>query len=62
MTDFTYSLALVIGIDAYEHGILRLTTAVNDATRLGRSNRSVQFGQEAHLASGPASSGSRSAS
>jgi uncharacterized caspase-like protein len=34
MTDFTHSLAVVIGIDAYEHGIPPLTTAVNDATRL----------------------------
>ena len=49
MTDFTHSLAVVIGIDAYQHGIPPLTTAVNDATRLGRSNRSVQFGQEGSL-------------
>ncbi len=34
MTAFAHSLAVVIGIDAYGHGIPRLTTAVNDATRL----------------------------
>lgn len=34
MTDFTHSLAVVIGIDAYGPGIPRLTTAVNDAARL----------------------------
>ncbi len=34
MTDFAHSLAVVIGIDAYRDGIPRLTTAVNDATRL----------------------------
>ena len=34
MTDFAHSLAVVIGIDAYGSGIPRLTTAVNDATRL----------------------------
>ncbi|MFZ2518046.1 MAG: caspase family protein, partial [Anaerolineae bacterium] len=34
MTDFTHSLAVVIGINAYANGIPRLTTAVNDATRL----------------------------
>ena len=33
-TNFTHSLAVVIGIDAYGPGIARLTTAVNDATRL----------------------------
>ncbi len=31
---FTHSLAVVIGIDAYGPGIPRLSTAVNDATRL----------------------------
>ena len=49
MTDFTHSLAVVIGIDAYKHGIPPLTTAVNNARRLGRSNRSVQLGQECSL-------------
>ncbi|MGB3217171.1 MAG: hypothetical protein WBD79_07195, partial [Anaerolineae bacterium] len=34
MTNFTHSLAILIGIDAYANGIPRLTTAVNDATRL----------------------------
>ena len=34
MTNFTHSLAVVIGINAYANGIPRLTTAVNDATRL----------------------------
>ncbi len=34
MTNFTHSLAIVIGIDAYANGIPRLTTAVNDAARL----------------------------
>jgi WD40 repeat protein len=34
MTSFTHSLAIVIGIDAYDSGIPRLTTAVNDAARL----------------------------
>ncbi len=34
MTHFTRSLAILIGIDAYTGGIPRLTTAVNDATRL----------------------------
>jgi hypothetical protein len=34
MADFTHSLALLIGIDAYGNGIPRLTTAVNDATKL----------------------------
>lgn len=37
MTDFTHSLALLIGIDAYANGIPRLTTAVNDATRLAHT-------------------------
>jgi hypothetical protein len=37
MADFTHSLALVIGIDAYDHGIPRLTTAVNDAARLAHT-------------------------
>ena len=35
-TRFEHSLAVVIGIDAYGHGIPRLTTAVNDATRLAK--------------------------
>jgi hypothetical protein len=34
MTDITHSLAIIIGIDGYEHGSPPLTTAVNDATRL----------------------------
>jgi hypothetical protein len=34
MTDFTHSLAIVIGIDAYGRGVPPLTTAVNDAARL----------------------------
>ena len=34
MTSFTHSLAILIGIDAYGHGIPSLTTPVNDATRL----------------------------
>ena len=34
MTAFTHSLAAVIGVDAYGPSIPRLTTAVNDATRL----------------------------
>ncbi|MCB9131494.1 MAG: caspase family protein [Anaerolineales bacterium] len=34
MTNFAHSLAIIIGIDAYDTGIPRLTTAVNDATRL----------------------------
>lgn len=33
MTDFTHSLAIVIGIDAYGPGIPSLTTAVNDTAR-----------------------------
>ena len=43
MTNFTHSLAIIIGIDAYGRGISRLATAVNEVTRLadaapGRSN------------------------
>jgi hypothetical protein len=34
MTNFNHSLAVLVGIDAYANGIPRLTTAVNDATRL----------------------------
>lgn len=34
MTDFTHSLAILIGIDAYTGGIPPLTTAVSDAARL----------------------------
>lgn len=30
MTDFTHSLAILIGIDAYANGIPRLTTAIKD--------------------------------
>jgi len=37
MTDFAHSLAILIGIDAYGSGIPRLTTAVNDATRLAHT-------------------------
>ena len=33
MSDFTHSLAIVIGINAYANGIPPLTTAINDATR-----------------------------
>ena len=33
MTDFTHSSAVVIGIDTYGPGIVRLTTMVNDAAR-----------------------------
>ena len=36
MADFTHSLAVVIGINAYGDGIPRLTTAVNDAARRSR--------------------------
>ncbi|QLQ06701.1 MAG: hypothetical protein HZY76_12060 [Anaerolineae bacterium] len=42
MTDFTHSLAVVIGIDAYGGGIPPLTTAVNDAMR-------PEYGQSAAL-------------
>ena len=37
MTDFTHSLAVVIGTDAYANGIPPLTTAVNDAARPART-------------------------
>ena len=37
MTDFTHSLAIVIGIDAYGRGVPPLTTAVNDAGAAGRA-------------------------
>lgn len=37
MTDFTHSLAILIGIDAYTGGIPPLTTAVNDAVRLAHT-------------------------
>lgn len=42
MTDFTHSLAILIGIDAYGSGIPRLTTAVNDVVR------SAHTEEEAH--------------
>ncbi|WP_423224431.1 hypothetical protein [Candidatus Amarolinea aalborgensis] len=41
MTDLTHSLNGVIGIDAYGPGILRLTTAVNDAARLAHTRDEV---------------------
>jgi len=47
MTDFTHSLAVVIGIDSYGHGIPRLTTAVNDAARLEKK-RSVRIVHDHH--------------
>ncbi|MGB4976877.1 MAG: hypothetical protein WBR35_09080, partial [Anaerolineae bacterium] len=34
MTDFTISLVMIIVIDVYSQGIPRLTTAVNEVTRL----------------------------
>jgi len=37
MTDFTHSLALLIGIDVYSNGVPRLATAVNDAVRLAHT-------------------------
>ncbi|HSN75548.1 MAG TPA: caspase family protein, partial [Anaerolineae bacterium] len=52
MTDFTHSLALVIGIDAYDHGIPQLTTAVNDATRLAELLR-AEHGYETILLTEP---------
>ena len=42
MTDFTHSVAILIGIDAYGSGIPPLTTAVNDATRLAMTVIKVQ--------------------
>lgn len=54
MTDFTHSLAVVIGIDAYEHGIPPLITAVNAAARLNCSRKSGQLGQEGSLGLGVA--------
>lgn len=47
MTDFAHSLAVVIGIDAYRDGIPRLTTAVNDATRLEKK-RSARIVHDHH--------------
>lgn len=41
MTDFTHSLAIIIGVDAYGRGVPRLTTAVNDAARLARTRDEV---------------------
>jgi len=41
MTNFTHSLAVVIGIDAYEHGVPPPTTAADDARWPGRNNSSV---------------------
>lgn len=41
MTDFTRSLAVIIGIDAYANGIPRLTTAVNDAARLAHTQDEI---------------------
>lgn len=37
MTDFTHSLPIVIGSDAYTDGIPLMTTTVNDATRLAHT-------------------------
>ena len=53
MTDFTHSLAVVIGINAYANGIPRLTTAVNDATRLAELLRDAH-GYETILLTEPA--------
>jgi hypothetical protein len=47
MTDFTHSLAIIIGINAYGNSILRLTAAVNDATRLEKK-RSVRISHGHH--------------
>lgn len=44
MTTFTHSLAVLIGINAYSSGIPQLTTAVNDATRLGELVRQPRQG------------------
>lgn len=33
MTDFTHSLAILIGVDAYANGIMRLTKMISDVTR-----------------------------
>ncbi len=41
MTDFAYSPAIRIGIDAYANGILRLPTAVNTTTRLAELLRNL---------------------
>ena len=53
MTTFAHSLAVLIGIDAYTGGIPRLTTAVNDATRLTRL-LAAQHGYETILLTEPA--------
>ena len=53
MTDFTHSLAIIIGIDAYGRGIPRLTTAVNDAARLAELLRDAH-GYETILLTEPA--------
>lgn len=41
MTDFTHSLAVIIGIDAYSGGIPCLTTAVNDTARLAHTRDEI---------------------
>jgi hypothetical protein len=56
MTDFTHSLAIIIGIDAYANGIPPLTTAVNDATR------SAHTADEAHSCPSPPTTTSTSTS
>lgn len=48
MTDFTRSLAVLIGINDYQNGIYPLTTPVNDATRLAELLEK-EHGYEAHL-------------
>ena len=53
MTDFTHSLAIGIGIDAYRSAIPQLTTAVNDATRLAEL-LSAEHGYETILLTEPA--------
>ncbi len=50
---FNHNLAVVIGIDAYTGGIPRLTTAVNDAARLGGLLRDAH-GYETILLTQPA--------
>lgn len=53
MTDFTHSLAIVIGIDAYGGGIPHLITAVNDAARPAELLRAAH-GYETILLTEPA--------
>jgi hypothetical protein len=59
MTAFTYSLAIIIGIDAYASGIPRPATAVSEVSRMIGSGRS---GWKAYSVSRSVSSSSRSAS